>query len=253
VSLDQGGKALAKKPYCPKCREYSEPQAKFCNICGGKLVPLMRIVIMPFVEGDQEPDALGEFRQLVEREGELQPSQAIGCQLYMSSDLEQGKLMVSQKEAYFTQAEALMPRLVKRVLDPLGFYEIPDPSEVDAVAKAAENVPTELFVMIQSKYDPEYLFLPEIRYFFFRYPRLHSSGSGPDGGFAFVKVGAFLLDNRENRVVSRGSGTGISAFTTGDVVVDEGFVISMDQQMESMIQAGANAVDSLLRTMKMVP
>jgi hypothetical protein len=244
---------MAKKPYCPVCEEFGDPQAKFCNKCGGKMVPLMRIVIMPFVEGDQDPASLGDFRQLVEREGELQASQAIGCQLFMSSDLEQGKLMASQKDAYMAQADVMMPRLVKRVLDPLGFYEIPDPSEVDAVVKASENVPTELFVMIQSKYDPEYLFLPELNYFFFRYPRLHTSGAGPDAGFAFVQISAFLLDNRENLIVSRGSGVGLSAFQPGDVMIDESYVISLERQMESMIQAGAKAVDNMLKSMKMVP
>ncbi|OFW57935.1 MAG: hypothetical protein A2W01_08430 [Candidatus Solincola sediminis] len=243
---------MAKNPYCPKCKEYGESQAKFCNKCGGKMIPLMRIVIMPFVESDQDPEGLGDFRQLVEREGELQPSQAIGCQLYMSSDLEKGRLMASQKESYFAQAEAVLPRLVKGVLDPLGFYDIPDPSEVDTVTQQAANVPTELFVLIQSKYDPEYLFLPEVNYFFFRYPRLHTTGTGADGGFGFVHISAFLLDNRENRVVSRGSGSGINAFMTGDAAIDENYVISVEQQMETMIQAGVRAVDGLLKNMKMV-
>ncbi len=243
---------MSKQPYCPKCKEYGETDAKFCNKCGGTMVPLMRIVIMPFVESDQDPQGLGDFRQIVEREGELQPSQAIGCQLYMSSDLEHGRLMASQKDSYFAQAEAVLPRLVKRVLDPLGFYDIPDPGEVDGVTKEASNVPTELFVLIQSKYDPEYLFLPEVNYFFFRYPRLHTSGTGADGGFGFVHVNAFLLDNRENRIVSRGSGSGINAFKVEDVAIDENFVIPMEQQMETMIQAGAGAVDALLKNMKMV-
>jgi hypothetical protein len=120
----------------------------------------MRVVIMPFVESGQEPDSLGDYKGLVEREGELQPSQAIGCQMYMSSDLDKARLIISQKEAYFSEAERMLPNLVKSFLDPLGFYDIPDPGEVDLVTEKAAHMPTELFVLIQNQYDPEYLFLP---------------------------------------------------------------------------------------------
>jgi hypothetical protein len=243
---------LAKKTYCPNCKELGEPQAQFCNKCGKKMIPMMRIVIMPFVESEPDPGSLGEFRQVVDREGPLQDSQAVGCQVFMSSDLEKARLMASHKDEYFLQAEAMLPRLVKRALDPLGFYDIPDPAEVDDIAKQAANMPTELFVLIQSKYDPEYLFLPEVSYFFFRYPRLHTSGTGVDAGFGFAQVSAFLLDNRENRIVSRGSGIGISTFNAGDALLDENFSISPHQQMEIMTQAGARAVEGLLKTMKMV-
>lgn len=243
---------MARSVYCPQCKEHGEALAQFCTKCGNKLIPLMRIVIMPFVESEQDPESLGDFRQIVEMQGELDPSQGIGCQLYMSSDLEQGRIMASQKDGYFVQAEAILPRLVKGFLDPLGFYDIPDPTAVDGIVKQAANVPTELFVLIQSQYDPEYLFLPEINYFFFRYPRLHTPGTGPDAGFGFVQVSAFLLDNRENRIVSRGAGVGIDAFKAGDVVLDENYVITQEQQMETMFQASAKAVECLLKTMKMV-
>lgn len=237
--------------YCPQCLTLGDPQAEFCTSCGAKLIPLMRVVIMPFVESGQEPGSLGDYKKLVEREGELLPAQAIGCQMYMSSDLEKSRLIVSQKEAYFSEAERMLPNIVKGVLEPLGFYDIPDPGEVDLVAARAANMPTELFVLIQDQYDPEYLFLPEIGYFFFRYPRLHTQGSGEDSGFGYVQVSAFLLDNRENRIVSRGSGAGLETFDAGGASLDENFSIPLASQFEIMRQAGTQAVESLLKEMKM--
>ncbi len=242
---------MPRRLYCPQCLSFGDPKAEFCTGCGAKLIPLMRVVIMPFVESGQEPESLGEHKEMVERDGELQPSQAIGCQMFMSSDLEKPRLIISQKEAYFSEAERMLPRLVKSFLDPLGFYDVPDPSEVDLVTEKAANMPTELFLLIQNQYDPEYLFLPEINYFFFRFPRLHSTGSGPDGGFGFVQINAFLLDNRENRIVSRGTGSGLESFGTGGVVPDESFSVPLENQMEIMRQAGAAAVESLLKAMKM--
>jgi hypothetical protein len=211
----------------------------------------MRVVIMPFVESGQEPDSLGDCKGLVEREGELQPAQAIGCQMYMSSDMDKARLIINQKELYFSEAERVLPSLVKNLLDPLGFYDVPDPSEVDLVTDKAAHMPTELFVLIQDQYDPEYLFLPEISYFFFRYPRLHTSGSGHDTGFGYVQVSAFLLDNRENRIVSRGSGAGLETYDTGGAVLNENFSISIENQLEVMRDASMQAVESLLKAMKM--
>ena len=151
---------MPRRLYCPQCLSFGDPKADFCTSCGAKLIPLMRVVIMPFVESGQEPDALGDHKGLVEREGELQPAQAIGCQMYMASDLEKPRLIISQKEVYFSEAERMLPNLVKSFLDPLGFYDIPDPGEVDLVTEKAAHMPTELFVLIQNQYDPEYLFLP---------------------------------------------------------------------------------------------
>lgn len=243
---------MARRLYCPKCLFLGDPQAEFCTTCGTKLIPLMRVVIMPFVESGQEPESLGQFKALVEREGELQPSQAIGCQLYMSSDMEKARLMTSQKDAYFTAAEKLLPKLVKSFLDPLGFYDIPDPDEVEHIAEQAAHMPTELFVLIQSHYDPEYLFLPEINYFFFRFPRLHTSGTGADSGFAFVQISAFLLDNRENRIVSRGSGAGLEAHDSRGAMLDETYSVPLETQLELMRNASIKAVEALLKEMKMV-
>lgn len=243
---------MPKRLYCPQCLSFGDAQAEFCTGCGTKLIPLMRVIIMPFVESGQEPESLGEYKDLIERDGELQPSQAIGCQMFMSSDLEKPRLIISQKEAYFSEAERMLPRLVKSFLDPLGFYDIPDPSEVDLVTEKASNMPTELFLVIQNQYDPEYLFLPEINHFFFRFPRLHTEGTGKDSGFGFVQISAFLLDNRENRIVSRGYGTGIEVFHTGGVIPDENYTVQLEHQTEVMRQASANAVESLLKAMKMI-
>ncbi len=237
--------------YCPQCLSFGDPQAEFCTSCGTKLIPLMRVVIMPFVESGQEPDSLGNFKGLVEREGELQPSQAIGCQMYMSSDLEKARLIISQKDTYISEAERVLPGLVKSFLDPLGFYDVPDPSEVDLVTEKAANMPTELFVLIQNQYDPEYLFLPEISYFFFRYPRLHTVGSGEDSGFGYVQISAFLLDNRENRIVSRGFGAGLETYESDGALLDENFSISIDGQLDVMRNASTQAVENLLKSMKM--
>jgi len=41
-------------------------------------------------------------------------------------------------------------------------------------------------------------------------------------------------------------------FKVEDAAIDENFVIPMEQQKETMIQAGASAVDALLKNMKMV-
>ncbi|MBC7248529.1 MAG: zinc ribbon domain-containing protein [Actinobacteria bacterium] len=243
---------MSRKLYCPRCSTYGEEGAEFCTGCGSKLVPRMRIVIMPFVESEQDPESLGEYREMVERDGALDTSLAIGCQIYMQSDMEKYRLISSQRESYFKQAERMLPQLVKECLDPLAFYEIPDPEEVARVSEQAADMPTELFVIIQSHYDPEYLFLPEINYFFFRYPRLHSSGTGVDAGFGFVQLSAFLLDNRENRIVGRGSGEGLEPFDTAGAFLDENFSISPQGQMEVMRRAGSRAVQSLLKAMKMI-
>ncbi len=229
-----------------------EEGAEYCTSCGAKLVPLMRIVIMPFVESGQEPDDLGEYRELVERDGGITPATAIGCQLYMQSDLEKTRIMASQREVYLREAERMLPRLVRDYLEPLVFYEIPDPDEVERITQEAADVPTELFVIIQDRYDPEYLFLPEIDCFFFRYPRLHSSGTGPDTGFGFVRLSAFLLDNRQNRIVSRGSGAGLQELPTPEGSVDENFAVPLEEQMEVMRRASSQAVEALLRAMKMI-
>lgn len=241
-----------RKFYCPQCFTYGEEGAEFCTSCGSKLAPLMRIVIMPFVESEQEPESLGEYREMVERDGALDPSLAIGCQIYMQSDMEKYRLISSQRESFFHQAEHMLPQMVKRFLDPLVFYEIPDPKEVAGVSEKAADMPTELFVIIQEHYDPEYLFLPEINYFFFRYPRLHTTGTGMDSGFGFVQLSAFLLDNRENRIVGRGSGEGLELFDAAGAFLDENFSISPNAQMEVMRQASSRAVESLLKAMKMI-
>jgi hypothetical protein len=212
----------------------------------------MRVVIMPFVESGQDAESLGDHRALVERDGELLSTQSIGCQMYMTSDLEKPRLIVSAKDAYFATAERILPKLVKDYLDPMGFYDVPDPADVDRVAESAAHMPTELFVLIQSEYDPEYLFLPEINYFFFRYPRPHGAGKGLDSGFGFVQVSAFLLDNRENRIVGRGSGSGLELYQSGNASLDENFSVPAEAQAEVMRAAGARAVESLLRTMKMI-
>jgi hypothetical protein len=171
--------------------------------------------------------------------------------MYMSSDMDKARLIVTQKEEYFGVAEKILPQLVKRELDPLGFYEIPNPDEVEHITQEASNMPTELFVRIQDRYDPEYLFLPEINYFFFRFPRPHSSGANVDAGFGFVQISAFLLDNRENRIVSRGSGSGLEGFDTGDATLDENFTIPQEKQLEIMRLASARGVKAMLREMKM--
>lgn len=242
---------MAGQLYCPNCGRYGDPEAEFCTTCGSKLVPTMRIVIMPFVESGQEPESLGQYKEIVERDGEIQPSLAFGCQMYISSDMDKPRLVVSHKEDYFLEAERALPKLVKATLDPLGFYEIPDPSEIDQITERAANMPTELFVLIQEQYDPEYLFLPEVNYYFFRYPRLHTTGTGADSGFGFVQISAFLLDNRENRIVSRGSGSGLEAFDTKGAVLDETYSITTESQLETMRKASVRASQNLLKTMKM--
>jgi len=243
---------LAEKKYCPKCLSTGDPEAEFCTACGEKLVPLMRIVIMPFVVSGPEREIWEEYRELVERDGEIRPDLAVGCQLYMQSGMEKVRLMVSQKEHYLAQAERTLPLLVKSYLDPMLFYDVPDPVEVFRVAEEAVEMPTELFVIIQNQYDPEYLFLPEIDFFFFRYPRLHTSGTDADSGFGYVQLSAFLLDNRENRIVSRGSGAGLEYFEAAGAVLDENFSIPTQDQLEVMYRAASQAVERMLRNMKMI-
>ena len=106
--------------------------------------------------------------------------------------------------------------------------------------------------MIQKNYDPEYLFLPEINYFFFRYPRPLTSGTGDDRGFGFAQISAFLLDNRENRIVGKGNGAGIELFDHKNAVLDDNYSVPAEEQVAVMQKAGAKAVIELLKTMKMV-
>ncbi len=242
---------MPPRSYCPRCLTADGDQAGFCASCGAELRPLMRVVIMPFVESGEDLDALGEHRKMVERDGVLLPSQAIGCQMHMFGGLEKPRLIVNRKEAYFAEAERMLPDIVWGILRPLGFYDIPDPSEVERVASEAADMPTELFMIIQNRYDPEYLFLPEIGYFFFRYPRPHTPGGGDDAGFAYVQVSAFLLSNRENRIVSRGSGAGLEAFDAGAEPVDENFSLPLATQFEVMRRAGTRAAENLLKAMRM--
>jgi hypothetical protein len=207
---------------------------------------------MPFVESGQEPQPLGEHREMVERDGPLHLSQVIGCQMYMSSDVGELRLITTAKEAFFSAAEKILPHAVKKYLDPLGFYQIPDPSEVDKITEEAANMPTELFVRIQERYDPDYLFLPEIDHFLFRYPRPNTPGTGADSAFGFVQVSAFLLDNCENRIVSKGSGCGLKTLETSAGGTEEGSSIPQEVQLETMEQAGDEAIRNLLLSMKMI-
>lgn len=243
---------MAKRVYCPQCLGYGDPEAEYCTACGAKLVPLMRIVIMPFVESGQVPDYPEEFRRMVLRDGEIPPELAVGCQIHMQSGAEESRLIVTQREPYLREAAHMLPHMVKGLLDPLVFYEIPDPEEVERVTEEAADIPTELFVIIQNQYDPEYLFLPEIDCFFFRYPSLHTLGTGEDAGFGYVQLSAFLLDNRENRIVSRGTGAGLAYFEAPGRVLDENFSIPTSEQLKLMRQAGTQAAEALLRSMKMI-
>jgi hypothetical protein len=67
-----------------------------------------------------------------------------------------------------------------------------------------------------------------------------------------VQISAFLLDNRENRIVSRGSGAGLETLDTDGATLDENFSIPIAGQLEVMRQASAQAVENLLKSMKMV-
>ncbi len=239
--------------FCPKCEREDASGGKFCPQCGSKLIPHMRVVIMPFVESGQETEVMPEYRALVESEGPLSPAHCIGCQMYIASDIDSLRLSSTQREQFFLASGKMLPGLVKAELDQAGFYEVPEVSSVDRIAEAAGDMPTELFVLIQEQLDPDYLFLPEVNCFFFRYPHPYGKDEVSRSGFAFVQLSAFLLDNRENRIVSRGTGAGLSRFQpppgteqAEDAVIDAG------TQTKVMLSASRAAVRDLLSRMKMI-
>jgi len=239
--------------YCPKCEREDTSGGKFCPLCGSKLVPHMRVVIMPFVESGQETEIAPRYRQLVEPEGGLTPNQCIGCQMYIASDIDSLKLSSTQREQFFRATGKMLPQLVKAELDRAGFYDVPETDSVDNIAEAAGDMPTELFVLIQERLDPDFLFLPEVNCFFFRYPHPYGKDEVSRSGFAFVQLSAFLLDNRDNRIVSRGSGAGLSRYQPpeGSQPSDDA-VIDLNRQMQGMLAASRMAVSELLKAMKMI-
>jgi hypothetical protein len=239
--------------HCPKCDRDENPGAKFCSVCGGKLTPLMRVVIMPFVESGQEVGTDPRYQGLVEHEGALPSSLCIGCQMFISSDIDSLKLVSTQRDQYFTVTGKMLPALVKQRLDVLDFYQVPDTRSVDAIAEQAGDMPLELFLLIQEKLDPDFLFLPEVNCFFFRYPHPYGKDEISASGFAFVQLSAFLLENRENKIMSRGTGSGLAKFDLPPgVQVTEDFAIDGNQQMQTLFNASDLAVTDLLTNMKMI-
>jgi hypothetical protein len=239
--------------HCPKCDRDENPGAKFCSVCGGKLTPLMRVVIMPFVESGQEVGIDPRYQGLVEYEGALPSSLCIGCQMFISSDIDSLKLVSTQRDQYFTVTGKMLPALVKQRLDGLDFYQVPDTRSVDAIAEQAGDMPLELFLLIQEKLDPDFLFLPEVNCFFFRYPHPYGKDEISASGFAFVQLSAFLLENRENKIMSRGTGSGLAKFDLPPgVQITEDFSIDGNQQMQTLFNASDLAVTDLLTNMKMI-
>ncbi len=239
--------------YCQKCEREDSSGGKFCPQCGSKLVPHMRVVIMPFVESGQETEVDPRFRELVEREGELPLTHCIGCQMYIASDVDSLKLSSTRREEFFLATGKMLPQLVKSELDKVGFYEVPETGSVEAIAEAAGDMPTELFVLIQEKLDPDFLFLPEVNCFLFRYPHPYGKDEVSSSGFAYAQLSAFLLDNRQNRIVSRGSGAGLSRYLPppGTQMTEE-TAIDLDRQMQCLLQASSAAVRDLLTRMRMI-
>lgn len=239
--------------YCSKCDREEASGGKFCSQCGGKLAPLMRVVIMPFVESGQDLGIDPEFKAIVEQDGPLPPTHSIGCQMFISSDIDSIKLVSTQREQYFTATGRMLPELVKRELDSVGYYQVPDTGSVDAIAEAAGDMPTELFLLIQQELDPDFLFLPDVNCFLFRYPHPYGKDDITASGFAFVQISAFLLNNRENKIMSRGTGSGLVKFDIPpDVQITEDFTIDSDQQLQAMAAASKLAVHKLLTSMKMI-
>jgi hypothetical protein len=213
----------------------------------------MRVVIMPFVKDNQGTEILPAFRQVLEVAGPLPPSQSIGCQLFLSSDINTVKIISTQGERFFIEGSRMLSRLTKGELDKMKFYDVPDPEKVDSIAEEAHNMPTELFVLIQNRLDPDYLFLPEISHFFFRYPHPLALEEPDSTGFGFVQISAYLLDNRENKLITKGTGAGLVKFSLPqEQLVDENLVIDLSRQMQTMLAAGNLAVKDLLAKMKMI-
>ncbi len=239
------------KKYCSKCDRLEDQTAKFCTECGGKLVPYMRVVVMPFVESDPDTEVLPEYKQIVE--AGLSTDQRIGCLIYLASDVNNVKMMASRKEQFFQEAYRILPQLVRRELGKMKFYDIPDPQRVMAISEEAHNMPTELFVLIQKNFDPDFLFLPEVSHFFFRYPHPFKREGDTPYALGFVQVSSYLLDNRENKIVAKGVAAGAAKFSLReDQIVDENLVIDGESQMKTMLTAGDMAVKSLLKKMKMI-
>ncbi len=239
------------KKYCSRCDRLEEPTAKFCTECGGNLMPYMRVVVMPFVESDPEAEVLPEYRQIVEVG--LPAEERIGCLMYLASDMDNVKMMATKREDFFREAYRILPQLVKRELSNMKFYDIPDPQRVMAISEEAHNMPTELFVLIQKNFDPDFLFLPEVSHFFFRYPHPFKREGDTPFGLGFVQVSSYLLDNRENRIVAKGVGAGAAKFSLrGDQIIDENLIIDGESQMRTMLTAGDMAIKNLLKKMRMI-
>lgn len=239
--------------YCSACDREETSESKLCSTCGGKLDPIMRVVIMPFVESGQDIGIDPEYQPLVEQEGPLPLTHSIGCQMFFTSDIDHIKLMSSQREQYFKATGKILPELVKRELDKTGYYQVPEPGSVDAIAEAAGDMPTELFLLIQQELDPDFLFLPDVNCFFFRYPHPYGKDRVSASGFAFVQISAFLLDNRANKIMSRGTGAALVRFDLPpDAQVTEDFSIDAGRQLQTMAEASRLAVAKLLADMKMV-
>jgi hypothetical protein len=213
----------------------------------------MRVVIMPFVESGQDTGIDPQYQPLVEQEGPLPVTHSIGCQMFISSDIDHIKLVSTQREQFFNATGKILPELVKGQLDGTGYYQVPEPGSVDAIAEAAGDMPTELFLLIQQELDPDFLFLPDVDCFFFRYPHPYGKDEVTASGFAFVQISAFLLDNRENRIMSRGTGAALVKFDMPpDVQITEDFSIDAGQQLQTMTEASRLAVKKLLADMKMI-
>lgn len=236
---------------CPRCNLPVENGHNACPRCGGRPVPVMVVVIMPFVESGERVAIPEDSCDLLERDGPVEPSQSLGCQLYLSSGPESLRLITTKREDFLGHAEESLPRHVQEVLSSLAFYRIPEPEEIRGLSREVEEVPTDLFLRIQEAYDPDYLFLPEVDAYLFRYPRLFTEGKGSDAAFAFVHLTAYLLDNRENRIASRGSGYALEVLPM-EGAVDENLVIPDQEQLKLMERVGRKAVERLLRAMKMV-
>ncbi len=235
---------------CPRCNLPVEPGLSLCPRCGGRPVPVMVVVTMPFVVSGERvaiPEEIGEF---LDRDGDIDPSQSVGCQLYPSSGSSPLRLISSEREEFLRHAEAVLPRHVQETLSRLVFYRIPEPEEIRRISQEVEEVPTDLFLRIQEVYDPDYLFLPEVDAYLFRHPRFHGGAKGPDAAFAFVHLTAYLLDNRENRIASRGSGYALERFPLEEET-DENPYIPVQDQLKLMEEVGKRAVERLLRAMKM--
>lgn len=235
---------------CPLCGKKGANSEEKCPDCNVNYELRMRIVLMPFVESDILEIKNDAFKGDI---GSIISDDAIGSQLIVSSGDDEFKFMISNRGTFLDYAVRILPSFVIDELSCVSFYEIPDISLVEEITEQTLENPLELFVAIQEEIDPDYLFLPEICHFFFRYPNAYIGDRKKGRAFCYVQLMAYLLDNRTNTLASKGFGWGMEYYELpDDEILTDTIRIPLEDQLNCVSKASEKAVGMLLREIKMI-